>query len=407
MASTGGRSPTAAGSLHKTPLVHLLVHMADQAITGSVVFASPRPNGTEENVVYFQQGAPAKARTGRPVAHLGEVLVELGAITETVNRLTVDAAMKASELHGQLLVRTGAIDPAVLMQALREQTARKMAHIFGVPGETTFSFFEDANLLDDWGGSELTVLDPLEQIWRAACARSQERVVDATLARLGSTKLKLHDESAVDRFGFAPSKLRLIECMRAGPATLEELVASGVAPERVVRLVVYALLVTRHLDRGVPGGPVGISTPPAAVVPAAGPASSRRTGESRRPSHGPNGGDRSNLREHPRYEIELDVGLECESNFYVGLTETISEGGLFIATHQLRPVGTTVEVSLTLPDSRHTIRSTATVRWARDYSEDNDAPPCMGVRFEKVDPEHVRAIKAFLARRAPIFYDDD
>jgi hypothetical protein len=149
MVNAGGRSPTAEGCLDKTPLVHLLVHLADRAATCSISLASPRPNGTEENVVYFRDGAPAKVRTGRPVAHLGEVLVEFGFLNEQARRSTLQTAMKAGELHGQVLIRAGLIDQKVLLTGLRTQAARKMAHIFSVPSETTFSSFEGTDLLAD------------------------------------------------------------------------------------------------------------------------------------------------------------------------------------------------------------------------------------------------------------------
>jgi len=38
-------------------------------------------------------------------------------------------------------------------------------------------------------------------------------------------------------------------------------------------------------------------------------------------------------RAHVRHDVELEVSLESESNFYMGLTENLSEGGLFIAIH--------------------------------------------------------------------------
>jgi tetratricopeptide (TPR) repeat protein len=268
MVSASGRPPTAEGSLEKTPLVHLLVYLADRALTGSMVFVSPRANGAQYDVVYFADGAPAKVRTGEPVAHLGEVLVEFGFLTEQARRATLATARQASELHGRVLVRTGAIDEKVLLTALCTQATRKLTHIFGVPNDTTFSFFEGTDLLEDWGGPELVVLDPLEQIWRAACARSNEAVVDSTLARLGLATLKLHDATAAGRFGFGPAELRLVDRIRQSPSTLADLIASGVAPERATRLVVYVLLVTRYLDVTGSIRPA-TNPPPVASIPVA------------------------------------------------------------------------------------------------------------------------------------------
>ena len=112
-------------------------------------------------------------------------------------------------------------------------------------------------------------------------------------------------------------------------------------------------------------------------------------------------------RVHPRHDVELEVSLESESNFYMGLTENLSEGGLFIATHLVKPIGTKVEVSFKLPHVAEAIKAVGVVRWTREYSETSDSMPGMGVRFENIAPEHVEHIREFLAARAPLFYDED
>jgi tetratricopeptide (TPR) repeat protein len=258
MVRAAGRPPTAAGSLEKTPLVHLLVYLADRKLTGSIILVSPSPNDPLEDVVYFSGGAAAKVRTGRPTARLGEVLVELGLLAEGTRQSSFDSAAKAGELHGKFLVRTGAIDQTSLSKGLAAQTARKMALLFRVPSDTTFSFFEGANLLSDWGGPELWPLDPLSQIWLAASSKADRRVMDATLARLGSTTLKLYEASPIERFGFGPAELRVVEQIRSNPATLVEVLTSQVAPDPTILLVVYVLLITRYLDHGSSAGPVAI-----------------------------------------------------------------------------------------------------------------------------------------------------
>lgn len=115
---------------------------------------------------------------------------------------------------------------------------------------------------------------------------------------------------------------------------------------------------------------------------------------------------RPEQRAHARYEVELQVGLAwSESNFYMGLTENLSEGGLFISTHELRPIGSVVEVSLKLPNYPEPIRTTAIVRWLRVYSKTSDANPGMGVQFDALSQQHLQAIRAFLRRQAPLFYE--
>jgi uncharacterized protein (TIGR02266 family) len=112
-------------------------------------------------------------------------------------------------------------------------------------------------------------------------------------------------------------------------------------------------------------------------------------------------------RAHPRHDVELEVSLESESNFYMGLTENLSEGGLFIATHLVKPIGTSIEVSFMLPHVPEPIKAAGTVRWTREFSETSDTMPGMGVRIENIAPEHVEQIREFLAARAPLFFDED
>jgi len=260
MTEASGQPPTAQGSLEKTPFVHLLVYMADRRVSGTLVLAEPDQAPGEEHAIYFLEGTASKFRTGKPIAHLGRVLFELGYLSEQALNESLAAIAGRRELHGEYLCRMGVIDRATLLVALNEQAQRKIAYLFGLPKATVFAFFKDANLLENWGGPELTPLEPLTTIWSAARARGDEPIVDATLARLGSTTLKLHEMNNVTRFGFSHQELAAIDLIRARPCSLSALVESGVVPKRTVELIVYTLLVTRHLDHGADAAPpVGLS----------------------------------------------------------------------------------------------------------------------------------------------------
>ncbi len=112
-------------------------------------------------------------------------------------------------------------------------------------------------------------------------------------------------------------------------------------------------------------------------------------------------------RAYPRHQVEIEVTLESESNFYLGLTENLSEGGLFIATVLLKPIGTQVEFSFKLGEVPEPIHAVGTVRWVREYSDTSDTGPGMGVRFERMPPENIEHIRKFLATRAPLFHEED
>lgn len=115
---------------------------------------------------------------------------------------------------------------------------------------------------------------------------------------------------------------------------------------------------------------------------------------------------RGSRRSFARYAADVEVDFGSEHNFYAGLTENLSVGGLFIATHQLKKVGEHVDVTLHLPDGGEPSRCVAEVRWTRVYSETSDAPPGMGVRFLEIDDTTIERIKQFLAHREPLLWDD-
>lgn len=117
--------------------------------------------------------------------------------------------------------------------------------------------------------------------------------------------------------------------------------------------------------------------------------------------------DDAQRREHARYKVELDVSLGSDHNFYVGFVENMSAGGVFIATHMLKAVGEILELSIHIPSSDVKIVGTGEVRWVREYSERSNVPPGMGVRFIHLEPGCLESIENFLARREPIFYDED
>src|SRR5438445_12467044 len=59
--------------------------------------------------------------------------------------------------------------------------------------------------------------------------------------------------------------------------------------------------------------------------------------------------DTGHRREHSRFSVDLDVTVGSDHNFYAGFAENLSAGGVFIATHKLKPVGSKIELSINLP----------------------------------------------------------
>lgn len=110
-------------------------------------------------------------------------------------------------------------------------------------------------------------------------------------------------------------------------------------------------------------------------------------------------------REQPRIDVQVEVTMESDHNFYTGLTSNISEGGLFVATHFLLPVGSRLQVRMTVPGRDQPIDALVEVRWLRE-GRFADLPPGMGLRFVEMDPDCIHVISRFAQERETIFYED-
>ncbi len=106
-------------------------------------------------------------------------------------------------------------------------------------------------------------------------------------------------------------------------------------------------------------------------------------------------------------QVESTLDMDSETHFYTGLSGRIDEGGIFVATFDIKPINSKIAVSFTLP-SGETIVTKGLVRWVREYNTDNlDLVPGMGVSFFQLREVDRKAIERFLERKAPILYDED
>jgi uncharacterized protein (TIGR02266 family) len=120
------------------------------------------------------------------------------------------------------------------------------------------------------------------------------------------------------------------------------------------------------------------------------------------------GANQTDRRSEARLELEVEVGLESDHNFYTGLTQDISQGGLFIATRITYRVGDRIRIRFTLPGRPEPISAEAEVRWLRDpRAMRTDGPEGVGLRFVELTPEIRGEISQFLQHRESLFYDVD
>jgi curved DNA-binding protein CbpA len=247
--------PTAAGGLAATPLPNLLAYLLDRKLSGSLVLEDPARN---KNAVLFERGYPAKAQTSETVIALGQLLVEMGRMQTSDAERAAEQAIAERRLYGVYLVAAGTISRDELEGALREQLRRRIRWLFRLPAASIYGFYEGLNLLSHWGGAEGTPVGVLSLVWEGIRDYPQAERVQATLARLGDTPLRLHREAQLGRFQFDRREQALADVLRAKPQTLASLLGTRLLDETIASRMIYMLAITRHLDLGTGGRPIGI-----------------------------------------------------------------------------------------------------------------------------------------------------
>ncbi len=236
--------PTAQGSFAKTPFPHLLVYALERALSGTFELHI----GAESVAsILFIQGVPAKVRTTEGVLFLGDVMLELGMITAEAVKASQERMAESPRLQGQILVELGAIDEARLDAGLRAQLERKLEHLFTLPSETVFSYFDGVDSLQRFGGPP-TPIDPLPALWRGVRQTPAWEHVDATLRRVGAAAVRIASNAQLDRFQFTRVEAGALELLSQRPMRVMDLANSKIIGPSVAQLLVYLLVITKQVD---------------------------------------------------------------------------------------------------------------------------------------------------------------
>lgn len=101
-------------------------------------------------------------------------------------------------------------------------------------------------------------------------------------------------------------------------------------------------------------------------------------------------------------EFDVRVTLVSEHNLIMGRSENISEGGLFVATTEVRAIGSVVRIELSLPNAAEPIGATGEVRWVRPAGA---LPAGIGFIFVELAESDITAIRRFVEEREPMFWE--
>jgi uncharacterized protein (TIGR02266 family) len=117
--------------------------------------------------------------------------------------------------------------------------------------------------------------------------------------------------------------------------------------------------------------------------------------------------DRGSTRAHERLAFEIQIDIVSEHNLYAGLSQNISKGGLFVATHVSHPVGTRLEIRLLLPGDVTATTLLTEVRWIRPRGDDGEGSAAgLGLRFVDLPPDVLPKLAEFASNRDPLYYDE-
>lgn len=114
---------------------------------------------------------------------------------------------------------------------------------------------------------------------------------------------------------------------------------------------------------------------------------------------------RADIRLNHEINVDFEVSVDGPHSFFTGITQDISKGGVFLATHQIYPIGTNMKLSFVIEGASVTVD--AVVRWIRSPENitGNDILPGMGLQFLSPGTDVIKAFDKFLEKKEPLLVD--
>jgi hypothetical protein len=231
----------------------VLVYMLDHSLTGSVVFEGE----DGEDIITFTYGVPTKIRLHEPVAPLGQVLAQAGALDARTVEHAVDGARRLQILLGEYLVGHDLVTREALSWALEAQLLEKIAHLANLAPEIPYAYYRAVDLLEGWGGGDVAVSAPLNPILASVRNWMDRARIRATLNRIGKHALVLHPDAELGTLALLPEEQAVLDAITTDNPTLPQLFKRAIADEEAVSSLVYTLAVTRQFAfKGQKKGPM-------------------------------------------------------------------------------------------------------------------------------------------------------
>lgn len=105
--------------------------------------------------------------------------------------------------------------------------------------------------------------------------------------------------------------------------------------------------------------------------------------------------DPANRRRFTRKQVTVKIGMKTPHGLWAGLTENVSEGGLFVATQAPFVLGDTVIVHLSLAGHVGRLPVTCRVKWIRPDTGGGMLPG-MGLEFMDLAADALEQLRSFI-----------
>jgi curved DNA-binding protein CbpA len=236
-------APLASGTLRERPLPRLLYACEQRRLTGAVEIDAPDGLAT----VFVRDGWPVAVRTARIVDTLGQMLLEMGAISVGAYHESLMRLAKEKRRHGEILREMGALDTANLRRGLEAQLKRKIVKLFSVQDGAFRIVTRDHD--EGRGESDGIRLDPRWVIVQGVKNSYTPERLSLDLGRLAGQNLRVAAGfwPAEGRYGLAPEDRRALELLKRFLPRAEFERQSGLGA-LLADMVLYALWVTDGLE---------------------------------------------------------------------------------------------------------------------------------------------------------------
>lgn len=109
-------------------------------------------------------------------------------------------------------------------------------------------------------------------------------------------------------------------------------------------------------------------------------------------------GSREDRVDH-RVPIQLLVDYRSDGNYLFDFCRDMGTGGVFIETTKPLAVGSDLELTFTIPDSKETLRTSGKVIWSQaPIQERQDISVGMGVQFTNFSEQNRKTLDQFIQR---------